>query len=110
MTPKEFFEMNVRGREMVAAFLFFGPDSTPCDAKLLIRGIASYKDKASEQQYFRFVRLALVVLFERLKTPRQFNVAEYIYKEFLPAPDQKNLPMMESLFKARSNAMDRVGV
>ena len=57
-----------------------------------------------------YVMMALVVLFERLKTPRQMNVAEYVYQEFLPAPDQKNLPMMESLFKARSNAMDRVGV
>lgn len=108
MTPKEFFEMNVRGREIVAAFLFFGPDCTPCESKLLIRGIASFKDKANDQQYFRFVRLALVVLFERLKTPRQFNVAEYIYKEFLPTPDQKNLPMMESLFSARREAKERL--
>lgn len=108
MTQKEFFEMMVRGREMVAAFLFYGPDCTPCDAKLLIRGIASYKDKASEQQYFRFVRLALVVLFEHLKTPRQFNVAEYIYKEFLPAPDQQYLSQMESLFKARREAKERL--
>jgi hypothetical protein len=108
MTPKEFFEMNVRGREMVAAFLFYGTDCTPCDAKLLVRGIAFFKDKATEQQYFRFVRLALVVLFERLKTPRQMNVAEYVYQEFLPAPDQKNLPMMESLFRARREAKERL--
>ena len=100
--------MMVRGRELVAAFLFYGPNCSNCDAKLLVRGVASYKDKASEQQYFRFVRLALVVLFERLKTPRQLDVAEYLYREFLPTPDQQNLSLMESLFRARSNAIDRV--
>ena len=107
MTPKEVFEMMIRGRELVASFLF-DPDFCSFDAKRLIRGIAFFKDLATEQHYFRFVRLNLVVLFQRLTNHRQFKVAEYIYKEFLPAPDQKNLPMMESLFKARREAKERL--
>lgn len=107
MTPKEVFEMMVRGRELVASFLF-DPDFCSFDSKRLIRGIASFKDKATKQHYFRFVRLNLVVLFQRLTNHRQFVVAEYLYKEFLPAPDQENLPLMESLFKARREARGRL--
>ena len=107
MTPKEVFEMMIRGRELVASFLF-DPDFCSFDAKRLIRGIGAFKDKATEQHYFRFVRLNLVVLFRRLTNQRQFVVAEYLYKEFLPAPDQKNLPAMESLFRARREAKERL--
>lgn len=107
MTPKEVFEMMVRGRELVASFLF-DPDFCSFDSKRLIRGIGSFKDKASQPHYFRFVRLNLVMLFQRLQNRRQFLVAEYLYKEFLPAPDQENLPLMESLFKARREAKERV--
>jgi hypothetical protein len=107
MTPKECFEMMIRGRELVASFLF-DPDFCSFDAKRLIRGIASFKDLATEQHYFRFVRLNLIVLFQRLTNQRQFKVAEYIYKEFLPTPDQTNPPLMESLFKARREAKERL--
>ena len=108
MTPKKFFEMMLRGRELVASFLF-DPGFCSFDAQRLIRGIGSFKDKATEQQYFRFVRLNLVVLYQRLTNQRQLKIAEYIYKEFLPAPDQTNLPMMESLFRARKEAKEKVG-
>jgi len=108
MTPKEFFAMMIRGRELVASFLF-DPDFCCFDSRRLIKGIASFKDTATEQQYFRFVRLNLIVLFQCMTNNRQFKVAEYIYKEFLPAPDQKNLPQMESLFKARREAKERIG-
>ena len=108
MTPKEFFQMMIRGRELVASFLF-DPGFCSFDAQRLIRGIGLFKDTATDQQYFRFVRLNLIVLFQRLTNQRQFVVAEYLYKEFLPAPDQKNLPMMESLFSARREAKERVG-
>ena len=100
--------MMIRGRELVASFLF-DPDFCSFDAKRLIRGIAFFEDKATGQHYFRFVRLNLVVLFQRLTNNRQLKVAEYLYKEFLPTPDQKNLPAMESLFKARREAKERVG-
>lgn len=108
MTHKKFFAMMVRGSEIVVAFLLFGPDCSACDAKLLIRGIASYKDRATEQEYFRFVRLNLVVLFQRLTNQRRLNVAEYIYREFLPPPDRQNLDLLESLFEARRKAKERV--
>lgn len=55
------------------------------------------------------MRLNLIVLFQRLTNQRQFVVAVYIYKEFLPTPDQTNLPLMESPFKAWMEAMVRVG-
>ena len=108
MTPKEFFQMMIRGLELVASFLF-DPDFCCFDSQRLIRGIGSFKDKASDSKYFRFVRLNLIVLFQRLTNQRQLKVAEYLYKEFLPAPDQANLPMMESLFRARREAKERVG-
>jgi hypothetical protein len=108
MTPKEAFEMMIRGRELVASFLF---DSDFCsfDSQRLIRGIGAFKDKASDSHYFRFVRLNLVVLYQRLTNQRQLKVAEYIYREFLPMPDQENRPSMESLFRGRNEAKERVG-
>lgn len=107
MNHKGFWKMMVRGRELVAAFLF-DPDYSPYFAKRLVREFASYRGKATEQEYFRFVRLSLVMLFGRLANARQLDFAERVRGEFLPAPDRENLPMMESLVRARGNAIQRV--
>lgn len=107
MNHKGFWKMMVRGRELVAAFLF-DPDYSPYFAKRLVREFASYRGKATEQEYFRFVRLSLVMLFGRLANARQLDFAERVRGEFLPPPDRQNLDLMESLFEARRKAKERV--
>jgi len=105
MSPKAFYDMMVRGKEMVAMFLF-DDDYSAVSTKRLLQGITPYRDQANAFQYFRFVKFTLGILYRRLRTVRQFRVAEYIYLEFLPISDEKSLTA--SLRRDRSQGMDRV--